>query len=76
MFIVQLSYELIHLFRIANTDPKILPAPLPFIAQQNNFDCSKSITQDQINQPVATGYTIIFADPLNNTNVCPLVTFW
>ena len=46
-----------------------MAAPLAIIAQENNFDCSKTITQDQANQPAGTGYTILLADPLNNTNV-------
>ncbi|THH30994.1 hypothetical protein EUX98_g3186 [Antrodiella citrinella] len=40
-----------------------------FIAIQNNFDCSKTITQDLINQGPGTGYVITFANPLNNTDV-------
>lgn len=39
------------------------------VAIQNNFDCSKVITQDQANQPAGLGYRIIFADIVNNTNV-------
>ncbi|KAF8872500.1 hypothetical protein BD779DRAFT_1572482 [Infundibulicybe gibba] len=54
---------------IANKDPKILPAPMAFIGVQNNFDCSKSITPDQVNQTPATGYTIQLADTLNSTNI-------
>ncbi|EDR06683.1 uncharacterized protein LACBIDRAFT_294613 [Laccaria bicolor S238N-H82] len=46
-----------------------MAAPLAIIAQENNFDCSKTITQDQANQAAGTGYTILLADPLNNTNV-------
>ena len=55
--------------RIINSDPNILVAPQAFIAQQNNFDCSKLITKDQINLKPATGYALQLADPLNNTNV-------
>ncbi|KIK02726.1 hypothetical protein K443DRAFT_656635 [Laccaria amethystina LaAM-08-1] len=46
-----------------------MASPLAIIAQENNFDCSKIITQDQASQPAGTGYTILLADPLNNTNV-------
>jgi hypothetical protein len=54
---------------VANSDPKVLSAPIAIIAIENNYDCSKEITQDQSNQPVGTGYTIQFANPLNNTDV-------
>ncbi|KAH8101887.1 hypothetical protein BXZ70DRAFT_1063900 [Cristinia sonorae] len=54
---------------LANSDPKILVSPIAIIGIQNNFDCSKSITQDMFNQPPGTGYTVILADTINNTNV-------
>ncbi|OJT02836.1 hypothetical protein TRAPUB_6692 [Trametes pubescens] len=54
---------------IANSDPKVLTAPQAFIAQQNNFDCSKLITKDQINQAPGTGYTIQLANIFNETDI-------
>jgi hypothetical protein len=54
---------------ISNVNPSILAAPLAIIAIQQNFDCSIIITQDEASQPAATGYTILFANPLNNTDV-------
>jgi len=54
---------------INNSDPKILTAPIAVIAIQNNYDCSITITQDQANQPVGTGWTVLLANPLNNTEV-------
>ncbi|KAF9458369.1 hypothetical protein BDZ94DRAFT_1313327 [Collybia nuda] len=54
---------------IANKDPKVLVAPMAFIGIINNFDCSKTITQDQANQAAGTGYTIQLANPLNSTEV-------
>lgn len=54
---------------IGNSDPTILVQPLAIIAQQNNFDCSIIITQDQANQAAGQGYTIYLANPLNNTDV-------
>jgi len=54
---------------VANKDPKILVAPLAIVGIQQNYDCSKEITQDQSNQAAGTGYTILLADPLNNTHV-------
>ena len=46
-----------------------MAAPLVIIAQENNSDCVATITPDQANQPAGTGYMILLADPLNNTNV-------
>lgn len=63
--------------RIANKDQNILVQPQAFIAQQNNFDCSKLITKDQINMPAAAGYTVQLANPFNSTDVsfsCPLMS--
>ncbi|OBZ78457.1 hypothetical protein A0H81_02479 [Grifola frondosa] len=54
---------------IANSNPTIQSAPQAIIAIENNFDCSKTITQDQSNQVAATGYTIQLANPLNNTDI-------
>ncbi|PPR05498.1 hypothetical protein CVT26_009064 [Gymnopilus dilepis] len=54
---------------IANTDPKILTSPLAIIAEQDNFQCSIVITQDQSNQPAGTGYTILFANILNSSDI-------
>lgn len=54
---------------INNSDPKILVSPLAIIAIQQNYDCSITITQDQANQPAGTGWTVLLANPLNNTDV-------
>jgi hypothetical protein len=54
---------------VANSDPKILTSPIAILAQQNNFDCSKTITQDLVNQTPATGYTVQLADPFNSTHI-------
>ncbi|KAJ3492238.1 hypothetical protein NLI96_g122 [Meripilus lineatus] len=54
---------------IGNQDPKILVSPIAIIAIQNNFDCSKTITQQQSAQAPGTGYFVQLADPFNNTNV-------
>ncbi|KAI0635334.1 hypothetical protein C8Q77DRAFT_698244 [Trametes polyzona] len=54
---------------LANSDPKILVSPQAFYSQQNNFDCSKLVTKDQINMTPATGYTVQLANPFNNTDV-------
>jgi len=54
---------------IANTDVKVLTAPIAIIAIQSNYDCSHTITQDQANQPPGTGYMIQLADPFNSTHV-------
>ena len=62
-------FNLTYNHRINNSDPKILTAPIAVIAIQNNYDCSITITQDQANQPVGTGWTVVLANPLNNTDV-------
>lgn len=54
---------------VNNTDPTIAVAPLAIIAIQQNFDCSIIITQDQADQPAGTGWTILLANPVNNTDV-------
>jgi len=53
---------------INNSNPKILTAPIAVIAIQENYDCSITITQDQANQPVGTGWSVIFANPLNSSD--------
>jgi len=44
-------------------------APLAIIAEEQNADCIKTITQEQADQEPGDGYTLLFADPLNNTHV-------
>jgi len=54
---------------INNTNPSLLLGPLAFIAIQQNYQCSVTVSQDQVDQPPGPGYTLLFADSLNNTNV-------
>jgi len=54
---------------IANQNPQVLTAPIAIIAVEDNFDCSKTITPDQANQPVGTGYIVQLANTLNSTDV-------
>jgi len=54
---------------ITNQDLSQYPAPLAIIAIQNNYDCSILITQNQASQAPGTGYEILLANPLNNTDV-------
>ncbi|KAF9240447.1 hypothetical protein BU15DRAFT_87657 [Melanogaster broomeanus] len=54
---------------IANSNPSILVAPMAIISIQENYDCSKLLTQQQVVQPVGTGYTIQFANILNGTDI-------
>lgn len=56
---------------IANSDPKVLVSPQAIIAIEQNFDCSKTITQQQESFAVGTGYIIQLANPLNSTDVSP-----
>lgn len=44
-------------------------APVAFIAIQQNTQCSIDITANQVNQPAGSGYQILFANTLNNTDV-------
>jgi hypothetical protein len=48
-----------------NTSPTILPAAEAIVALVNNADCSHTITTQQANLTPGTGYTLIFADPIN-----------
>ncbi|KAL0569188.1 hypothetical protein V5O48_012786 [Marasmius crinis-equi] len=56
---------------IKNADPStnLNNGGIAFIAQQENSQCSKEITQNQSNQAAAKGYTIVFANPLNNSDI-------
>ncbi|KAG6907566.1 hypothetical protein DXG01_008403 [Tephrocybe rancida] len=54
---------------IANKDPKFLIAPFALIAIQDNLECSKTIQEDQSPLPPGKGYTIQFANPLNQSDV-------
>ncbi|KAG6906221.1 hypothetical protein DXG01_015144 [Tephrocybe rancida] len=54
---------------VANKDPKVQTAPIAIIGIQNNFDCYKTITQDQISAAPGTGYTVLFANTLNQTEI-------
>ncbi|KAI0937561.1 hypothetical protein AcW1_001591 [Taiwanofungus camphoratus] len=54
---------------IANSNPSVLASSLAIVAQQPNYDCSETISQHQISQPAASGYTLMFANPLNNSDI-------
>lgn len=54
---------------LANSNPSILVQPIAIIAIEQNYDCSKTITQQQSSQTPSTGYTVLFANPLNNSDV-------
>jgi len=54
---------------INNTNPSVFLGPLAFIAQQAASDCSITVSPTQVNQPAGTGYTLLLADPFNNTDV-------
>jgi hypothetical protein len=62
--------ELTNFTRIANpSTPTVLPAPLAIIGIEQNYQCSQEITQDMAKQPPGTGYLILFANPLNSSDV-------
>jgi len=46
-----------------------MAAPLAVIAIQDNFVCSLLVTSNQVDVEPATGYRLLFADIINNTNV-------
>ncbi|KAI5121434.1 hypothetical protein M0805_006195 [Coniferiporia weirii] len=54
---------------IANSNPDILVSAEAIVGIQENFDCSETLTTQQVNFTAATGYTIILANPLNSTDV-------
>ncbi|KAL4068463.1 hypothetical protein V8B97DRAFT_1918584 [Scleroderma yunnanense] len=54
---------------LANSNPSVLVQPIAIIAVQENYDCSKTITQQQSAQPASTGYTVQFANTLNSSDV-------
>jgi len=54
---------------IKNADQNILSGELAIIAIQNNFQCTVTISQNQANQLAATGYTLLFANTLNSSDV-------
>jgi hypothetical protein len=55
--------------RVNNTNPTILAAPEAIVANVPNADCSFSITVQQAVLTPSTGYTLIFADTLDQTKV-------
>ncbi|KAF9255759.1 hypothetical protein L218DRAFT_950517 [Marasmius fiardii PR-910] len=54
---------------ISNKDPKVLQGNLAIFAQLDNTVCSKEVTQLQVTQPAATGYTLLFTNIVNQTDV-------
>ncbi|KAG7452928.1 uncharacterized protein BT62DRAFT_915290 [Guyanagaster necrorhizus] len=54
---------------ITNSDSSILTSALAIVAIEQNYDCSKILTPEQVNMPAATGYTLQLANPLNSSQV-------
>jgi len=54
---------------VTNSNPAILSSPIAIISVENNYDCSKTITQQQFTPAAATGYIVQLANPLNETDV-------
>jgi len=54
---------------VANSDPKILPDHIAILANEPNFDCSKTITVEQQNLAAGTGYTVQLANILNGSDI-------
>jgi len=56
-------------FNVLVDNPNMASAEA-IIAQQANFDCSLTVTQDQMGGfPVGTGYTVQFANPINDSDI-------
>ncbi|KAG9104970.1 hypothetical protein FRC06_002890 [Ceratobasidium sp. 370] len=54
---------------ITNSDVNVLTTPLALIAiRKYNYDCSKTMIPGEQLKP-GTGYTMVFANPFNNTDV-------
>lgn len=54
---------------ISNVNQNVLAGDLAFIAIQQNSQCSVAIGSGQVNQSPATGYTLLFANPFNSSDV-------
>ena len=54
---------------IQNSNQNIFANSLAILAIQQNADCSITVSQDVVNQTPGPGYTISFANPINNTDV-------
>ena len=53
-----------------SSNQSILASPYAFVGNQPNYQCSVEIYSYQLAKfPVGDGYTIIFADTLNSSNV-------
>ncbi|KAH8993609.1 hypothetical protein EDB86DRAFT_2805513 [Lactarius hatsudake] len=59
------AYQLL----VNNTNPTILAAAEAIVANIQNSDCSHTITVQQAVLTPATGYTLIFADTLDQTKI-------
>lgn len=55
-------------FTVLIQSPNV-PSPLAIIAIQQNADCSINVSQEKANQAPGTGYVLLLANPLNNTDV-------
>ncbi|KAH9036865.1 hypothetical protein EDB85DRAFT_1810631, partial [Lactarius pseudohatsudake] len=58
-----------YLLLVNNTNPTILAAAEAIVANIQNSDCSHTITVQQAVLTPATGYTLIFADTLDQTKI-------
>jgi len=59
------AYQLL----VNNTNPNILTAAEAIVANVPNADCSFSVTVQQAALTPATGYTVIFANPINQLEI-------
>jgi len=59
------AYQLL----LNNTKATVLTAAEAIVANVPNADCSHTITTQQANLPPATGYTLVFADIIDQTKI-------
>jgi len=52
-----------------NSNPTVLTSAEAIVASVPNADCSFVVTQQQANLTPGTGYTLVFADPIDQTKV-------
>ncbi|KAF5349257.1 hypothetical protein D9756_009433 [Leucocoprinus leucothites] len=54
---------------MSNSNPSLLPGTQAIIPIEQNFDCSKTVTDQQSDYQPGTGYRILLSNPLNSTEV-------
>lgn len=63
------NYSFANANSLANSNPTVLQGNFALIGIQENFDCSEGLAANQVNFTASDGYTILLANPLNQTQV-------